>query len=89
MCTLMTTPLLSSVDPLRVNAPVAIPASTSAVTPSYFTLTTLFLSVAISPANPVILCSTCPVTGVTILYIGETGRSLRSHFSEHLHSICN
>ena len=30
-------------------------------------------------------CNRCP----TILYIGETGRSFRSRFSEHLRSICN
>ena len=49
-------------DHAHVNAPVAILASTSALTPRYEALTTLFLSVAISSASPVILCTAYPVT---------------------------
>ena len=49
-------------DHAHVNAPVAILDSTSALTRRYEALTTLFLSVAISPASPVTLCTACPVT---------------------------
>ena len=49
-------------DHVRVKAPVAILASTSALAPRYEAQTTLFLSVAISPASPVILRTAYPVS---------------------------
>ena len=62
MYTIATTPPLRSMDHVRVNALVAILASASVLKPRYEALTTLFLSVTISHASTVILCTAYSVT---------------------------